>query len=420
MYKHRQQGGIMKSLSKIGDQKFLQELNRTLVINTIYHYESISRIEISKITKLSQSTVSNVVEALRNEGYVKETGIGNSTKSGGRKPTLISINNDGAYIVSVAIVTEAFHITLQLGLFDLGLNLIREHEVEMNVKGVKLVESMKSIVKSFIAENVDKNILGIGISVPTVLNKEGVIYRGHLLELDHYPLEKELKKEFARLPVFVEQEQHAAMLGERALGTGKNIANIIYVTVGRGIGSSVMVNNQLIKGANGAAGEIGHMSINKYGERCFCGKEGCLRLYATELTFINKIKEAINNEMDLPHRIYNPAVDQIRVKEVYKEAVNGDPFCRSLLIDLLENLCLGLSNLIHIINPERIIVGGNLLNAKEIVIPYLNEKLKQIVDSPADEVEVVEAKLGTKSSLYGAASIIFDKHFLRRDLLINR
>lgn len=410
----------MKSLSKIGDQKFLQELNRTLVINTIYYHESISRIDISKITKLSQSTVSNVVETLQREGYVKEIGTGRSTKSGGRKPTLISINGSGAYIVSVAIITEAFHITIQIGLFDLEFNLVKEHEVELKVKGIKLVESIKSIIKDFISENSDKNILGIGVSIPTVLNDEGVIYRGHLLELDHYPLEKELKREFEELPVVAEQEQHAAMLGERALGTGKNIADIIYVTVGRGIGSSIMVNSQLIKGINGAAGEIGHMSINKYGERCFCGKEGCLRLYATELAFINKIKEAIRNEMALPYKIYHPVTDKIRVKEVYKEAVKGDPFCRSLLTDLLENLSIGLSNLIHIINPERIIIGGNILKAKEIVIPYLNEKLKEIVDSPSDIVEVVEAKLGTKSSLYGAASIIHDKYFLKKELLFTR
>lgn len=403
---------------KAADQKLLQELNRATVLNVIHHHGSISRIDISKLTKLSQSTVSNVVDALQKENIVRETGTGSSTKAGGRRPTLISINPNGGFIVSVVVITEAFHITVRISLFNLDLKLIQERETELNEKGVQLIDSIKVMLREFLEQNSDKNILGIGISVPTVLNSEGFVFRGHLLELEHFPLEQEFQRTFPNIPVVAEQEQHAAILGERALGSGKDVSNLIYITVGRGIGASIIVNNQLVKGENGGAGEIGHMTINKYGAKCFCGKVGCLRLYATELAFIEKIKEAVKNELPVPHTVYNPAVGKINVLEIYKEAVNGDAFCRELLFDMLENLSVGLSNLIYLMNPKKIIIGGNLLMAKSIAIPYLNDKMKSFADSPSGVVEVVGANLENSSSDFGVASIILDKYFLRKDLLL--
>jgi predicted NBD/HSP70 family sugar kinase len=409
----------MSTLSKVGDQKLLQSLNRNLILNTIDHHGSISRIDISKATKLSQSTVSNLVDTLQKEGYVIEVGTGSSTRAGGRRPTFLTINPSGAHILAVAIVTEAFHITLQVCLFDLKLTIVKEMEFELREKGLPLLEAILAVIRDFIHEHEEKNILGLGFSVPTVLDREGVIYRGHLLELENYPLESELKKVFPKLPIIVEQEQHAAIMGERAIGQAKEMENVIYITVGRGIGSSVIVNNQLVRGEHGGAGEIGHMSINKFGAKCICGKNGCLRLYATELAFINKIKESIHNEIPLSHKIYNPAIDRILVREVYKEALNGDQFSKDLLMSLLDDLCIGISNLIYLINPRMLILGGNLLLAKEIAIPYMHKRLKEIADSPSAEIQIMEASLGNKSSVYGVASMVLDKHFLNKDFILN-
>ncbi|WP_144933417.1 ROK family transcriptional regulator [Paenibacillus sp. 32O-W] len=409
----------MVKFAKAGDQRFLQTLNRTLVLNTIHHFKTISRIDIAKKTKLSQSTVSNVVDALEKEGYIVEVGTGNSTKAGGRRPTLLTINAAGGYMATLAVVTEAFHITLQVCLFDLHLTMVDEQEIEVKEKGAELVETIKACVHSFLQKHADKNIIGLGFSMPTVLDRAGVVYRGHLLELEDYPFEEEMRKAFPSLFLVVEQEQHAAILGERAIGPAKDVNNLIYVTVGRGIGSSVIVNNELIRGEYGGAGEIGHMSINKYGPKCICGKKGCLRLYATELAFINKINEAAQNGFPLPPKIYNSVLDQCNIREVYNLAMEGDEFCREMLTSLLDDLSIGLSNLIYLINPKMIIIGGNLLFAKPFVLPYITDKLKEIMDSPTADIEIVGAALGNKSSVYGMASLILDKHFLKKELMFH-
>ncbi|GIP31735.1 ROK family transcriptional regulator [Paenibacillus sp. J2TS4] len=409
----------MVKFAKAGDQKFLQTLNRTLVLNTIHHFKTISRIDIAKKTKLSQSTVSNVVDALEKEGYIAEVGTGNSTRAGGRRPTLLTINAAGGYIATLAVVTEAFHITLQVCLFDLHLTMVDEQEIEVKEKGAELIETIKACVHSFLQKHADKNVIGLGFSMPTVLDRTGVVYRGHLLELEDYPFEEEMRKAFPSLFLVVEQEQHAAILGERAIGPAKDVNNLIYVTVGRGIGSSVIVNNELIRGEYGGAGEIGHMSINKYGPKCICGKKGCLRLYATELAFINKINEAAQNGFPLPPKIYNPVLDQCNIREVYNQAVAGDEFCREMLVSLLDDLSIGLSNLIYLINPKMIIIGGNLLFAEPFVLPYITDKLKEIMDSPTADIQIVGAALGNKSSVYGMASLILDKHFLKKELMFH-
>lgn len=407
----------MRSISKIGDQKLLQEMNRAVVLNTIYRSESISRIGISKITGLSQSTISNIVEILQNEGHVKVVGTGSSTKVGGRRPTMITIDKNSGYIISVAIVTEAFHILLRVCLFDLKLNMVDQADYEMAERGSDLIENIHATLTDFIQSHADKKMIGIGFSIPTVLNHSGVISRGHLLELENYPFKSEMEKRFPSLPIAVEQEQHAAILGERETGSAKGMTNLLYVTVGRGIGSSVIANNQLILGEYGGAGEIGHMTINKFGAKCICGKFGCLRLYATELVFINKIKEAIMNEIPIPYKIYNPNIDKINVIEVYHEAVQGDPFSRELLFSMLDNLCVGLSNLVYLMNPRKIIIGGNLILAKDIAIPYISERLTKIVDLPGASLDIVEASLGKDSSLYGAATIVLSKYFLKKELI---
>lgn len=410
----------MRSFSKPGDQKLLQELNRTLVLNTIHHFGSISRIEISKLTKLSQSTVSNVVDGLQKEDILMEIGTGSSSKAGGRKPTILTINPRHGYIVAVGVVTEAFHITLQIALFDLKLGIVDELEAEVREKGTLLIEAIKASVSSFIEKHAEKHIKGIGFSIPTVLDREGVIFRGHLLELENYPFEQELSLAFPSIPIVAEQEQHAAILGERTTGPGKDVDNLLYVTVGRGIGSSMIVGGKLIRGENGGAGEIGHMSINKFGERCICGKVGCMRLYATELVFIDKIKEAVANNVPLPGSVFNPAVGKINVLEVYREAVRGEPFCRALLTGMLDDLVTGLSNLIYLFNPKKIIVGGNLLLSKSFAIPFIANKLKEMADLPTSQFEVKEAHLGAKSSLYGVASIILERHFLHKELIVSK
>lgn len=358
-----------------------------------------------------------MVDALEKEGYISEVGTGNSTRAGGRRPTLLTINAVGGYTATVAVVTEAFHITLQLCLFNLHLSMVDEQEIEVKEKGAELIERIKSCVRHFLQKHEDKNVIGLGFSMPTVLDRSGVVYRGHLLELEDYPFEEEMRKAFPSMFLVVEQEQHAAILGERATGPAKDVNNLIYVTVGRGIGSSVIVNNELIRGEYGGAGEIGHMSINKYGPKCICGKKGCLRLYATELAFINKINEAAQNGIPLSPQIYNPVLDKCNIREVYKQAVAGDEFCREMLVTLLDDLSIGLSNLIYLINPRMIILGGNVLFAEPFVLPYITNKLREIMDSPTTNIKIIGATLGNKSSVYGMASLILDKHFLKKELM---
>lgn len=404
------------STTKAGDQKFLQNWNRNIVLNMIYEAESISRVEIAKKTNLSQSTVTGIINILKENGYVMEVGTGKSTKSGGRRPTFLTINPEKGYIIGMAIITEAYHITLQLSLFNLALEPVYEAQHIIKERGIKLMDSIIKVITDLKKEYADENIVGLGISIPTVLDQDGVIHRGHLLELEQFPIKNVLNKEFPSLNILIEQEQHAALHGEKLQPQAADVKDLVYVTVGRGIGSSVMVNNKLIRGAHGGAGEIGHMSINKFGEKCICGKKGCVRLYCTELAFINTIKEAVEQGHKVSNKVYNASLNQINVLEVYKEAINGDEFCMSMLKVYADNLSLVFSNLIYIFNPEMIVLGGNILYAEEFVIPYIRESLGKIMDYSSSEVDIVAAKLKDKSAIYGVANMVHNTFFLNNEM----
>ncbi len=408
----------MQHHSKAADQKLLQELNRIVVLNEIVEAKQISRSQVAKRTKLSPSTVSIIVEAFINEGIVIEVGDGDSTKAGGRKPRLLRINEKGACIVTAAVSAESRGILVQFVVFDLGFTPIDERELVVDRSGEELIRWMENELRSIVDRQEGRRVLGIGVSISAIVGNDGVVYRGHLLDLDEFPLADHLRRAFPRLPVVLEEDTSAAILGEHTIGSNTTYQNLIYVMVGRGIGASAILSNRLIKGAKGGAGVIGHMSINKFGEMCTCGKRGCLRLYATELMFMKKIREAVRDGRPVPSSVFDPKTEQVYPREVYQEAVKGEPYCTGLLTTLLDDLAIGLSNLVHLFNPERILIGGNLLSAQNVVIPYLNTKMAEYTDSPPTSVEVVASKLGKDAPIYGVASIVYNDHFLKKGLLL--
>ena len=408
----------MQHHSKAADQKLLQELNRIVVLNEIVEAKPISRSQVAKRTRLSPSTVSIIVETFINESIVIEVGDGDSTKAGGRKPRLLRINEKCACIVTAAVSAESRGIRVQFIVFDLGFNSIDERELVVDRSGEELIHWIEDELRNIVERQHGRRVLGIGVSISAIVGNDGIVYRGHLLKLEKFPLADHLRRAFPRFPVVLEEDTCAAILGEHTIGSDTNYQNFIYVMVGRGIGAAAILSNRLIKGARGGAGVIGHMSIDKFGEVCTCGKRGCLRLYATELMFMKKIGAAVRDGRTVPPSVFDPETEQVYPHEVYRQAVKGEPYCTGLLTTLLDDLAIGLSNLVYLFNPERVIIGGNLLSAQSFVIPYLNKKMVEYDDSPPTTLEVVASKLGKDAPLYGVASIIYDNHFLKKDLLL--
>lgn len=244
-------------------------------------------------------------------------------------------------------------------------------------------------------------IVGIGIGVPGQVDNEQRIQLAPNLKWYNVDLKQVIEERYS-IPVRIENEANAGAHAEHLYGAGKNIANQIYISIGMGIGTGIIVHNQLYKGTLGFSGEMGHFTIEANGRKCSCGNRGCWELYASESALLlaaeqNQILNA-NQEADLDILL--------------EEARNSNPQVLQLLNTLGENIGVGIVNIINTFNPEAIIIGNRINRFKN----WLTNPIERIIDERLanyfkESTEIRFSALNYRSTALGATSIAIE-HFL--------
>lgn len=209
-----------------------------------------------------------------------------------------------------------------------------------------------------------KNILGIGVAMPGAVDPfKGVVPRSpHLGGWNGLPLRKILSSRF-RLPVFMTNDANAGALAEKIFGSGRHAENFIYITVSTGIGGGIVVHGELIQGVNYVAGEVGHMTIVPDGERCKCGKKGCLEAYASGTAIGNYVVRQIRKGRKSIIPKLAPHPKKIRALDVSHAAKKGDRLALEAFQRAGYYLGLGIGNLLNVLNPQIIVLGGGVLKS---------------------------------------------------------
>ena len=277
-------------------------------------------------------------------------------------------------------------------------------------------------------------IAGIGIGAAGPLDsRTGVIFAPpNLPGWDHVPL-RDIFKEHYSLPVFVENDANAAALGEYMFGAGYGCKDMVYLTISTGIGGGVIVDGRIMGGTSGTAGELGHMTIDRHGERCNCGNIGCLESIASGTAIARRANEAIARGADFsllassgPEcnvtaldglALLPPGCDPagkprqqfyIDAKAVARAAEAGVPAACAIIRDAAEGLGVGLVNIIHIFNPEIIILGGGVTQMGSLLMePALRVVQERAMKVPCKAVRVVLAQLGIDAGLIGAGALVY-------------
>jgi glucokinase len=264
-------------------------------------------------------------------------------------------------------------------------------------------------------------VAGIGIGVAGPLDSHtGVVFASpNLPGWDHVPLRTIFEKYYA-LPVFVENDANVAALGEHMFGAGCGCKDMIYLTVSTGVGGGVIVNGQLMEGSSGTAGELGHMTIDWRGERCNCGNIGCLESIASGTAIARRAREAMAHGVDFfvlddadleSHTIDNPGQPLRIDAEVVARAARAElPAACAIIRDAAEALGVGLVNLIHIFNPDMIVLGGGLIQMGSLLMkPALQVVETRAMRVPYKAVQIVQAGLGVDAGLIGAGALIYSR-----------
>ncbi len=274
------------------------------------------------------------------------------------------------------------------------------------------------------------HIAGIGIAAPGPLNsRTGVVYDPpNMPRWNNVPLRELFHRQFP-VPVFIDNDANAAALGEYMFGAGKGCQDMVYMTISTGIGGGVIANGELIEGANGTAAELGHMSIDWRGERCNCGNIGCLERIASGTAIARSANEAIergegtdllsfalqhqpidreNAKASTPEDVAAHSPTHVTARTVALGANAGIPLAQSIIATAAEALGVGLVNIIHIYNPERIILGGGVTQMGSLLLePALRIVGQRAMVVPRKAAHITLAQLGQDVGLIGAGALVY-------------
>lgn len=270
-------------------------------------------------------------------------------------------------------------------------------------KGPETVAQRISKVITDLEEQSAKSGHGIscvGIGVPGQIEQGTVLFSPNL-RWSNFPLVERLRQH-TQLPVYIENDATVAALGEQWCGAGCGSTNMAMITIGTGIGGGLIINGSLYRGTNGSAGEIGHTIILPDGPKCTCGQQGCLETLSSATAMIRMANEAILNGS----KTILSQKKEIEAKDIVEAAKAGDEVSLEIINKAAFYLGLGLANLINIVNPDTIVIGGGVSQAGEILFTPLRETAKGYsLAYPAGAVKIVPAELGNGAGSIGAAKM---------------
>ncbi len=245
----------------------------------------------------------------------------------------------------------------------------------------------------------------VAAAVPAVVDAErGVILKAPNIPcLDGFRFAAMLS-EMSKIPVILENDANAAAAGENWLGASKGFENSICITLGTGVGGGIIIDGKILRGACGTAGEIGHICVEPFGVPCGCGSRGCVEQYASA-TAIVRLAGELGREF--PNSIFLNNSD-ISAQEIYEAGKRGDELALEIFRQQGFYLGIAFANLINILNPEVIVIGGGAANGWDLFVPSLRDEIKKrAYREPVERVKIVRAECGDDAGILGVARLAF-------------
>jgi glucokinase len=255
------------------------------------------------------------------------------------------------------------------------------------------------------------SIAGIGIGSPGPLDPEGgvIVNPRNVPCWRDYPLVTEVVRAF-HMPARLDNDGNAAGLGEALWGAGAGYRNVFYVTLGTGVGTAIVFDKRIHHGRTGNAGEGGHVSINYRGPQCNCGKRGCIEVYCAGPGIARRARERVAHSGGAASRItalVNGKLDEVRAETVGEAHRQGDPVARELLEETADLLAVWLGNVVDMLEPDVIVVGGGVSEILGEFLPRIRQRIPQWSINPrSGEIPILPARYGTESGIAGAAALI--------------
>jgi glucokinase len=267
-----------------------------------------------------------------------------------------------------------------------------------------LVEAAHECEKRCIPDR--EQISAVSVAVPGTVNfEEGqVVTSPNLPRLNGFPLGAALQSEL-NLPAIVENDANAAAVGEMWQGSGRGYRHLVCLTLGTGVGGGIILDGKLWRGADGSAGEIGHIAVDPFAEvPCTCGSRGCLEVYASATAIVRMTREA---RPRYPTSILDMS-EGLTSAKIFQAGLDGDALALDVFKRMGLHLGIGLASLVNVLNPEIFVIGGGVANGWKLFEKDMNQQVRErAFPLPAQRVKISRAECGDDAGLLGAAWLAF-------------
>jgi transcriptional regulator of PTS gene len=349
----------------------MRVINRSKILEIIRTIGMISRVDLARSSGLSQSSITGLTADLIKEGLIIEKQSGKY--QGGRRPMLLALNPDGAFVVGVNLsINEISVVIVNFEGTLVASNTLPLKPAHHSVSNI--AKSVAGAVQACMweANFAKEQIKGVGIGVPGLVNHDSGIIRF----LPNYGWEnvnlKELVQKRLNHPCYLDNNSNTLALAEQWFGEGMGVDNFLVVTIENGVGLGAVINGRIYRGEEGISGEFGHLTIDPAGPECRCGKRGCIEAYIGKTAIMRDARQAaMNGQWDCP----DP--DEFVYSNVVRAAENGVDVLRDLFVRSGKILGIGISYLVALFNPRKIIITGQGVEAGALFFDEMYKTLDQ-------------------------------------------
>ncbi|WTW92834.1 ROK family transcriptional regulator [Streptomycetaceae bacterium NBC_01309] len=400
---------------KLSTVQGLRRANRAEVLQRLYADGPLSRQDLTRLTGLSQATVSNVVGDLVEAGVVTEAGALDS--SGGRPRVLLRVEPDHARVIGVDVGETGVKVEL----FDLGMRELARADFALSAQGADVDEVVRHILagldKVCREAGVDPAaVMGVGIGVPGLVEHGAadagpgehadLLVHGQTTGWEAVPLGR-LLREGTDLPLHIDNGAKTLGRAEMWFGSGRGVGNAVMILLGSGIGAAIVTDGKMYRGSTTSAGELGHLTVNVGGRRCRCGALGCLEAYVGAEAILDRYREL------RPDDVLTGADEETRIAALVAAAdISAD--AASVLESTALYLGVGIGNLVNLFNPQRIVLGGwaGLAIGGRMLPAIQAAAADHALRRPFAGTTIELARLGPDAVALGAATLPVER-FLR-------
>lgn len=344
------------------------------------------------MTGLSPATVSNIVKELSSSGVLHTS----PTTQSGRRAQYVTLAHALGLVVGVHFSTRHMRIALadvaHTVIAEHHLPLAKDHRADNELdRTTLLIADMLDNLKASMSE-----VLAVGIAIPAPMDRRTgtIAHSGILRGWDGIPVAEVMERRLKR-PVFVDNAANLGAFAELRMGAARGKSDAIYIDIGDGIGAGLIINGQIFRGYNGSAGEFGHTTIIENGPLCRCGNRGCLEAVAGGYAILESLKTTHGN---------------LKLNDVISKAMAGDASCIRALAEAGRHIGVAAGNLSNLFDPERLVVGGELSRAGEILIGPIRHALERsVIVDESSMPDIIQGQLGARAATLGAVAFAIDQ-----------